>query len=217
MPTAGNPNFWARAFPTKFIPEILALIEESWGTFDAPNSSELEVPLALRFCCHLRLRKNALRSLPMWIERESVEDDLEAAKEKGRIDIRFVSAGNCREEIYFAVECKRLSVPIKKKNASKSLAADYVEKGMMRYVSGQYAAAVRHGAMVGFVMDGDVAKAIDSVKTAVVRRRKKLKMQATQTLASSTIAPGRPAVKETFHRLAKGRLFRIHHVFLSVA
>lgn len=221
MPTAGNPNLWAKAFPSKLIPDIVALVEGSWATFNQPQPSDLEVPITRLFRCHMATRKNSLRTLPVRIERESVEDDLAAGVEMGRIDIRFVYVLNCREDVYFAFECKRLNVPPKStKKPSKpprTLAVDYVERGMMRYVTGQYGAALRHGGMIGFVMNGDGAAASNSVRRAIASRKKTLRMKDKDTLASSTLVPSRSAVKETIHHLDKRRVFRIHHVFLPVS
>ena len=214
MPVGGVPKLWSRAFPAEIIPQIIGLVEDSWQTFDQPAARELEPRITRRFRCHLVLRKNALRALPVRILREDPEDDFGSGTEKGRVDIRFVHAFNCREDVYFAFECKRLNVPSGKSH--KALSADYVKKGMMRFVTGQYAAVMRHGGMIGFVMNGDVAHAIGAVKKNVLRECKALKMRSKQTLCGSMLVQGKPHVQETFHRLGN-RTFRIQHVFLRVA
>lgn len=216
MPVGGTPNFWSRAFPSEIIPQIVELVEDSWQTFDQPKKKDIETRISRRFRCHLVLRKNALRTLPVRILREDPEDDFEAGTEKGRVDIRFVHVSSCREDVYFAFECKRLNVPSGKMNKPKALSADYVKKGMMRFVKGQYAAVMRHGGMIGFVMNGDVGHAIAAVKRNVLREGKSLKMRPKQTLCGSMLVPGRPHVQETFHKLGS-RSFRIQHVFLRVA
>jgi hypothetical protein len=214
MPVAGTPNLWSSAFPTGIIPQIVELVETSWETFDQPKKKEIETRISRRFRCHLVLRKNALRNLPVRITREDPEDDFEQGTEKGRVDIRFVYAFNCREDVYFAFECKRLHVPAGKSH--KSLATEYVKEGMMRFVTGQYASKLRHGGMIGYVMSGDIKKAVEKVKKSVVKERKSLKMQARHSLSGSLLVHGKPQVQETFHHLG-GRVFRIQHLFLRVA
>jgi hypothetical protein len=216
MPVGGVPKLWSRAFPAEIIPQMVELVEDSWQTFDQPKKKEIETRITKRFRCHLVLRKNALRTLPVRILREDPEDDFEAGVEKGRVDIRFVHAFNCREDVYFAFECKRLNVPSGKSQKLKALSGDYVKKGMMRFVKGQYASIMRHGGMIGYVMNGHVAVAINAVKKSVVRERKALKMRAHQTLCGSMMVPGKAHVQETFHSLGR-RAFRIQHVFLQVA
>ena len=61
------------------------------------------------------------------------------------------------DEVCLLIECKRLNVN------GASLAADYVCKGMMRFVTGKYGPDLPVAAMIGYVMDGQVPKASDSV------------------------------------------------------
>jgi hypothetical protein len=147
------------------------------------------------------------------IQREDPEDDFERGEEKGRIDIRFVYAFNCREDVYFAFECKRLNLPSGK--SKKSLATEYIEEGMMRFVTSQYASALRHGGMLGYVMNGDIDGAMATVKRSVSSRTNRLKMTPRQSLCRSMLIPDNPHVRETFHKLGS-RVFRLQHLFLSL-
>ncbi len=61
------------------------------------------------------------------------------------------------DEVCLALECKRLNVN------GASLAGKYVNEGMMRFVAGQYVPTVPIGGMIGYVMDGRVEKASQSV------------------------------------------------------
>ena len=47
------------------------------------------------------------------------------------------------------------------------MATEYVDEGMMRFVRAQYAQALPFGAMLGYVMDGDVPFALRSVKQRI--------------------------------------------------
>ena len=69
--------------------------------------------------------------------------------------------------IYFCLECKRLNVVVN--GIKRPGGSDYVVHGMARFVSGQYASAVRHGGMLGYVLDGNIPGAIanvESIRTA---------------------------------------------------
>ena len=159
----------------------------------------------------LRQTKNLTRTLPCLIDREVVEDDPEMAEEKGRIDIRFIHGYD--ESVYFAFECKRLNVPGNR--GCKSLAREYVEEGMARFVTGKYAAGLEQGGMIGFVMDGDWAAATLKIDSAVRARAKALRMTRGTGLATSTLFPASPAVRETKHPRRTPALI-LHHVFLAV-
>lgn len=85
------------------------------------------------------------------------------------------------EEICLFIECKRLNVN------GASLAAEYVSKGMMRFVTGKYSPDLPLAAMIGYVMDGQVPKASDSVLAQI---RKYLVDLCSAEPLISLIAPG---------------------------
>jgi hypothetical protein len=208
MSTTGDIDLWAKQFPTEAIPSILRLILSSWKTFKF-TCKPFEVPITQRFCAHLRNNKN--RSLHFFrIDWESYELD-EEAQVTGRIDLKF--SQGLDERIYFSIECKRLR--IKRKEGIKSLAGDYVEKGMYRYFNGQYACDLDKGGMLGYVMDGNCNKAIKDVQKAIEKRRSSLYMQENEILkASSCIASKQ--VKETLHKYGPTKRFTIYHIFLPM-
>lgn len=109
MAVVGDSRMWASAFHVGLIPKIVELVLACWDGCEKPKGRDKEVPITRRFRVALVLRKNALRDLPVRIERESVEDDLETAEERGRIDLRFTEARSCREDVYFAFECNALA------------------------------------------------------------------------------------------------------------
>ena len=84
------------------------------------------------------------------------------------------------DEVCLFIECKRLNVN------GASLAAEYVSKGMMRFVTGQYAPDLPVAAMIGYVMDGQVPKASDSV---IQQIRSRLAELSCVESAISVVAP----------------------------
>ena len=116
-------------------------------------------------------------------------------------------------EVYFAIEAKRLRV----RSTSGKMDAgndDYVNDGMMRFVSGQYAPFMKTGAMLGYVYDGDINKARSGVARYIKSREKELKLTSPKQLKRTSMLPDK-AIYETRHDL-KRRSFLIYHIFLSV-
>ena len=89
------------------------------------------------------------------------------------IDIAVIMHNNRRR--YLAYECKKLNV--RRKGARRSQAGSYVADGMMRFVTGQYAAGLPVACMIGYVMDGDVAFAYARIKATIGQNRSALRLQ----------------------------------------
>lgn len=92
------------------------------------------------------------------------------AYSKGRIDMAVVLDRSCKR--YLAYECKRLNVVLGGRR--RSLAAEYVMEGILRFITEQYAESLPVGCMLGYVMDGDISFARRSVLGAIRRRRPEL-------------------------------------------
>ncbi|MCE2697998.1 MAG: hypothetical protein PX483_21735 [Nostocales cyanobacterium LE14-WE4] len=213
MAIIGNSSLWQDTFPDYLIPDILDLVLSAWQVFSKPKIDDHEVPITKRFRATLRQQKDLVR-LPVMIDREIPEDDLESGTEKGRIDLRFISIERCREDVYFSFECKRLNV-ISTDGKRKSLAGDYTGKdGMMRYVTSKYASELICGGMIGYIMNGDSKTAIKAVDSQVNKLCKELRISPPSGLCQSSLIPNHPQIKETTHILP--RQFVIHHVFLSL-
>ncbi len=208
----GDAEIWADTFPEELIPRMLNLVLSTWEPFTKPGPSDLEVPITQRFKHSLKQAKDFQR-LPVRIEREPAEDNPQTGQELGRIDLKFLPAVSAREEVYFAFECKRLNVSAN--GTRRTLAAEYVTQGMMRFVTGQYASSVHNGGMIGYVLDGNGDEAITSVDQNVQARRTELKMAAAAGLEPSTVHPNNRLVRETDHFRAARPTFRLHHIFLE--
>jgi hypothetical protein len=219
MSVGGDTSLWSDLIPDRIIPQIIALVLEGWEAFKLeereafkkPCRHEHEVPITKRFCCLLRSLKKPRRDLEFRIDWEFSVLDKESGRDVGRIDLTFSHGWN--EDVYFALECKRLNV-VDSAGTLRSLATAYVRKGMMRFVEGQYAKGLDKGGMLGYVMDGDVPRAVASVGNAISQRRADLKMK-NGGIGPSLIRPDDARVRETRHSLNSGR-FVLHHVFLAV-
>jgi len=106
------------------------------------------------------------RDLPFLPQPEQVEFSADVLAGRARpnraprIDIA-VWWDRLAEGAYFTIECKRL--------APGDLIAEYVEEGMIRFVSQRYASAVRAAAMAGYVIHGDPEQLWQQVNLRVTR------------------------------------------------
>jgi hypothetical protein len=211
MSTVGSREQWPDTFPNGLIPAIVSLVLDTWTALPKPTRDDHETAISRSLRNAMRQAKNLSRALPCLIDREVVEDDPESGEEKGRIDIRFIQG--CDESVYFAFECKRLNVPAN--GGCKSLAREYVDEGMMRFVTGKYATGLTQGGMIGFVMDGKSATATAKVDEAIRARLGVLLMSPGVGLAISSLFPSTPTLRETRHPRRSPAL-TLHHVFLEV-
>ncbi len=116
-------------------------------------------------------------------------------------------------ERYIAYECKRLNT-ISKESKRASLAGTYVDDGLMRYVTAQYAENLPFGCMIGYVMDGDTAFAIQQLESAVNKRKKKLNLAS----GKLNIKTGLYAEFETSHnRTGKKSSISVRHRIFSMS
>jgi hypothetical protein len=211
MSLVGAPSEWIDLLDS-LVPDILDLAVSTWNDMAPLTPDALENPTTEALCRMLRMNRNS-SELPFQIQIQMVELDPAADQEQGRMDIAFCPLVP-RENIYFSLECKRLQVI--KGEKFRSFAAEYVVHGMMRFVQGQYAALVRHGGMLGYVMDGDLKAAMQSVGNAVQKGHIALGMTPPGDLLKSSIRPDDERIRETHHtRKQSLDVIHIHHIFMT--
>lgn len=208
MAIAGDLNRWSNQFPDSLVPRVLRLILESWDKFR--TTQRYEVPITREFLLLLE-RNHELSRLPFLIDREILLTEEGGQGELARIDLRFTHG--YRHEVYFSLECKRLRV--QSSQGRDSLAGKYVKDGMFRYFNGKYAQGLNKGGMVGYVMDGDVAKAIDDVRQAIESQREVLCMGPGDALCECSLLSS-TRVRESSHRYGDQRRFMLYHLFMPM-
>jgi hypothetical protein len=210
MNVAGNPSQWI-GLVDALLPDILQLVVGSWQAMPPLAPDAREDPTTEGLCRVLRQNRSA-SDLPFRIDTQMVELDPAAGQDQGRLDIAFSPLIN-REDIYFCLECKRLNVP--QNPGIRTYATEYVVFGMVRFVRGQYAAMVRHGGMLGYVLDGNVNAAIQSVSAAIVGHAIDLGMSEPAQISASSIQPSNGNMRETQHQRDQSLgAFLIHHIFV---
>ncbi len=208
----GDTSCWNEFFQQKLVPAVLAYVVASWEQMPKPGPSDLEDSISDKLYSALVNAKRR-NDFPFLIRREDLEFDTDLAKETGRKDIVFFPSLQ-EQEIYLCLEAKRLNAIIS--GVRRSLADEYVKEGMQRFVDGKYARFVRHGAMLAYVLDGDIDRAVQNVEKNIRNRLKELCMDENGGgFLASTTRPDDARTKETHHRRAHEKaVFRIHHLFM---
>ncbi len=210
--TFGDPTDWDDFFQQNLIPVVLAHVVTTWEQMQKPGPSDHEDVISDKLYSAL-LNAKRRSDFPFLIRREDLEFDTDLAKETGRKDIVFFPSLQ-QEEIYLCLEAKRLNVMISGRR--ESLADKYVTEGMQRFVDGKYAHFVQHGAMLAYVLDGEIDRAMQNVGNNIRSRLTELRMKKNSGFVASAIQPDDPNIKETHHRRTHEKaVFRIHHLFVA--
>lgn len=109
-------------------------------------------------------------------------------------------------------ECKRLNVV--KDGKRKTLATEYVQDGMMRFVRCQYAPRVRQGGMLGYVMDGELGVAATKLDVAIEHHRGSLKLM--DAISHSLVSVEQRRFESMHLRESCFTPFLIRHLLLPV-
>jgi hypothetical protein len=211
MSIVGAPSEWVGLIDS-MVPEILRLVVDTWENLPEPALDEREDDITVALCRALKKNRTA-RSMMFQIDTQVVELDPMPGQDLGRLDIAFRPLVP-REDIYFCLESKRLNVV--KDRETRAYASEYVTHGMMRFVVGKYAKAVRHGGMLGYVLDGDLARAIANVAANIQNHHVALCMSSPFGFLPSTVLNNDARARETHHkRLHETSTFCIHHLFMA--
>jgi len=205
----GNLDLFSAQFPASLVPRVMQLVLDSWAEFKTSQTEETQI--TLEFFVLLNQNQEFSR-LPFLIDPEIILPTGIGTEQIGRLDLRFTH-GQLRK-VYFSIECKRLRVTFPS-GKFESLAGEYVAEGMCRYFNGQYARGLDKGGMLAYVMDGDIANAIENIRTAVESRRTHLNMDTNSTICACSVL-SHDYIKETSHNYGPKDRFKIFHIFLPM-
>lgn len=124
-------------------------------------------------------------------------------------NIDFVLAIGEDEDVYLACECKRLNVPYK--TGVRGLVGEYVNEGLMRFVTGQYSSGLPLAMMLGYVMNAKTDVARRGLRRALARRSASIGLQSDLDAA---VVNGRPVRFRTTHACAPGHTIEVAHTLL---
>lgn len=124
--------------------------------------------------------------------------------------IDFVLTIGDNEEVYLACECKRLNVPYK--SGLKGLVGEYVDDGLMRFVTGQYSNGLPLAMMLGYVMNARADRARRGLGRAMKYRASTIKLKST---TDSPVTAGKPIRFVTTHTCDAGHDIEVSHTLLA--
>jgi hypothetical protein len=203
---AGRERGWG-LFPDGWTGEVLRFVIEVWEQLRLPKGARLEPRITKLLAGAVTERYE--REERDWFCVPESPDWNEEGKETSRTDIRLYPPGPKRRKVALVFESKRLNKP-------QSNASEYVgDGGMMCFITGKYSAGMPCGAMLGYVMDGNVPRAHAAVCKAIVKRRKPLLMAADGAFRPSPLLSEYEFHGETRHCLPDGA-FTLFHLLLPV-
>lgn len=210
--TVGDTAQWDSLFVEDLIPSLLALVLDAWEHIEKPALDELENRTTLRLYSAMIGGKDRQRHAFL-IRYQDMEVDADLGKVTGQKDIVFFPSVS-DEDVYFCLEAKRLNALVS--GVRQSLAHEYVIEGMQRFVDRKYSRRVRHGGMLGYVLDGDVDRAMTNVANVIRLHHGKLGMELPGRMHVSRIRPDDAHARETQHRRQGESVpFRLHHLFVA--
>ncbi|MGD0258335.1 MAG: hypothetical protein ABSD29_00755 [Verrucomicrobiota bacterium] len=214
MSTGGAEGYF-EFFREELIPDGLQLVLDVWRKLPSSTKAGKEDEITGRLAAAMKREKKA-RRLGFSIHFQAIPLG-PYGPVAARIDFKFLASFD--EDAYFAFECKRLRIP--QPSGLDHNTDSYVGcEGMGRFIIGKYASGQPHGAMIGYVMDGDIAMAKSAVIALVHARKTELKLTSGPTWEDSRFLPSETDVHQTRHcrelNTGAGAAFTLQHMFLSV-
>lgn len=211
--TAGDNSQWDDFLLRGGVGTVLGLVLDAWAQIVPPAGDEHEDRTSVRLYSAM-VKKQDRQAHRFLIRYQDVEVDTDLARETGRKDIVFFPGYDT--DLYFCLEAKRLNARVN--GVMKSLADEYVKEGMQRYVDGKYGRHVHHAGMLGYVLDGDVARAMKNVLDNIRKQHLALGMEPAGDWSDSLHRPRDPQAKETVHRRPHTTTrFLLQHLFIAPA
>ena len=212
MSSLGDSSHWDDFFEQELIPVILELVLEAWAALPPLAEDEKEDDVTDKLYAAMLRSKNRQRH-PFLIRPQDAEFHSASEMIVGWKDIALYPSLN-DEDIYFCLEAKRLNAVVS--GTRTSLASEYVTDGMQRFIDRKYSPEVRHGGMLGYVLDDDIARAIKNVTNCIRLHHVDLRMDAPGDLRPSAIRSDDGHAKESHHqRDGEMNAFRLHHLFVA--
>lgn len=161
----GDPSHWADQFISiddRLLTRIYALWPKCLAVLPASPEEDVITFNLRSLLVKDREARKIFYSLDYQFEPEGFTPE-GLAFSKGQIDLAVLLDQGCTR--YLAYECKRLNVHYN--GARQSLATPYVNDGLKRFVTEQYAEGLPVGCMLGYVLDGDTDFALSRVNAAI--------------------------------------------------
>ena len=216
MDSPSNGSLGRPTLPLRelYVPAVLELLLVGASDLQAtrlvsPSMSENRISALLDQRMRATRMAGNSSDILSWFMRTLIPEDLEQPPELVEPDFLFTwGPYPSREDPCLYVEAKRL------RGAGSSLAGDYVDEGVLRFVDGSYGRGHDYGIMVGYVVVAPVSGAVSSVKTAMDHRK-------SQTRQLSGFAPDNsfcayPATNHSSHwQQVASQTITLVHIFID--
>lgn len=206
----GDPSYWVSHFTSiddKLLERVIAVWPQCLQVFPVnPEEDVITTNLV-----HFLSKDGEARKLFHWLEYQFepfgfTPDGL--AFSKGQIDMAVLLDQD--RERYLAYECKRLNVPFT--SGLQSLATPYVQEGVIRFITEQYAENLPIGCMLGYVLDGDTELAISRVHAAIEANKSTIGLTGGPIATDSLVTVTRFTTDHV--RPASGNTIHVRHSLL---
>lgn len=236
MNSPGITEHWREPFPESETANVLTAILRCGARLKKRFDHEHENPLSDRLL-ELLDTDPLFQGGPLEVDREVPvyrrNGGRRTSKVAGKPDFRFIHTNYDRRiRARFEVEAKRLHAKSKSGCLEDGI-GEYVttarkkperEQGMMCFITGRYSHGLQAGAMLGYVFDGNLARAHASIAKSIGKHSDKLKLCSGGGLRVSNIVPGLSDVSESLHNLADevdiaapaAGHFSIYHLLVAV-
>jgi hypothetical protein len=211
----GSPRGLRKSlFPRGFAAEVMGLIAKTWRrlVLGKKVQGETAITAVLRRALMAAYDEEGR---DWFITLEDPLTDPEFGKETGRNDLNFYPPARYRnrQTVFFTVECKRLHVTTA--SGFKHKCDDYFVDGVQRFVDGRYSKGLPSGGMLGYVMDGQMDKAMSRVQSEALRRAAALQMGSPPRFSTpSKVLADHAWSADSVHDRADGA-FALHHALVS--
>ena len=209
---AGDPSAWAdrfRSFDVRFVERVAAVWRRCVDRLPMhPDEDTITANLV-----DLLNGDPGVRRRFYWIEFQYEPFGYTAegtAYSTGSVDIAVLL--NQDRNIYLAYECKRLN-DVRQDGRRRSLASDYVQEGLSRFVTEQYAEGLPLACMLGYVLDGDLEYAKSRVRVRMAELREEVGLVAEPRDAASI---GESKRFFSRHRRQSGAEIEVRHALFPV-
>ncbi|WP_018918902.1 hypothetical protein [Vreelandella zhanjiangensis] len=192
--------------------QVAEAVEAAWPVCIAPlQAKKNEMTHEDHITEHLVQSLIRTKSLPGRIIYQYtllVEDDDGNVSMSSNIDFALTIGDD--EDVYLACECKRLNVPYE--NGMRGLVGEYVDEGLMRFISGQYSNGLPAAMMLGYVMNARTERARRGLKRAMASRSAAIRLQSER---EAPIKDSQPLRFHTTHLCVRGHTIEIAHTLLA--
>lgn len=206
----GDPSHWADHFISiddRLLARIYALWPECLAVLP-PSPEEDVITFNLR---SLLVKDSEARQIFYHLEYQFEPEGFTPeglAFSKGQIDLAVLLDQGCTR--YLAYECKRLNVLYN--GTRKSLATPYVNDGLKRFITEQYADGLPVGCMLAYVLDGDTDFALSRVNAAIQANKAGIGMVGSPTPGKAVCAIQRFSTNHS--RPGSGNAIHVRHSLL---